>query len=150
MICFFLILISIAALDMVTKYFAVICLKQGEIEIIKNILYFNYVENKGAAFGILANQRWLFIAVTIAVVVAIIAYILIKKPESRLLTISLAMISGGGIGNLIDRISLSYVVDFIDFRIIKFPVFNVADIFVTVGAALLFIYIIFFEGKHND
>ena len=150
MICFFLVVISIVALDIVTKYLAVICLKSGEIELIKNILYFHYTENRGAAFGMLANHRWLFITVTIAVIVAIVVYILRKKPESNLLKISLAMISGGGIGNLIDRISLSYVVDFIDFRIIRFPVFNVADIFVTTGAALLFIYIMFFEGKHND
>ena len=72
-----------------------------------------------------------------------------KKPKSRILGISLAMIAGGGIGNLIDRISLQYVVDFIDFRIINFPVFNVADIFVSIGAVLMVIYILFFEGKDN-
>ena len=78
-----------------------------------------------------------------------VLYVLIKKPKSRLLIVSLAMITGGGIGNLIDRISLSYVIDFIDFRIINFPVFNVADIFVSVGAALMCVYIVFFDGKNS-
>ncbi len=150
MICFFLIVILIVAADFATKYLAVSLFKTGEIELIKNILYLNYTENTGAAFGILKNQRWIFITITIIVIAVIIFYILIKKPESKMLIISLAMISGGGIGNLIDRISLSYVIDFIDFRIINFPVFNVADIFVTLGAALMFVYIIFFEGKHNE
>lgn len=150
MIYFFLIVILIAIADFATKYLAVSFLKAGEIELIKNVLYLNYTQNRGAAFGILQNQRWIFITITIIVIAAIIFYILIKKPESRMFLISLAMISGGGIGNLIDRISLSYVIDFIDFRIINFPVFNVADIFVTLGAALMFLYIIFFEGKHNE
>ncbi len=150
MIWFFLIVIFIAIADFITKYFAASVLMVGEIELIKNVLYLNYTENRGAAFGILQNQRWIFIAVTVIVIFVIIAYVLIKKPENRLLLLSLAMISGGGIGNLIDRISLSYVIDFIDFRIINFPVFNVADIFVTLGAALMFVYIIFFEGKHNE
>ena len=150
MIMYFLIAIGIVVSDIITKYFATTVIKLDEIALIKNVLYFHYTENRGAAFGILKNCRWLFITITIAVIIAVVIYIIIKKPKSRLLLVSLAMITGGGIGNLIDRISLSYVVDFIDFRIINFPVFNVADIFVSIGAALMFIYIIFFEEKHND
>lgn len=150
MVCFFLVVFGIILSDIITKHFASSVLMAGEIEIIKNVLYFNYTENRGAAFGILSDCRWLFITVTLIVVFAIIGYIIVKRPKNKLLILSLAMVTGGGIGNLIDRIALSYVVDFIDFRIINFPVFNVADIFVTVGAALMFVYIIFFEEKHND
>ena len=150
MICFFLIVIGIVAADFVTKYLACAFLKGGaDIALINKVLYLSYTENRGAAFGMLKNQRWLFISVTVICVLFIIFYIVVKKPKSRILGISLAMIAGGGVGNLIDRISLQYVVDFIDFRIINFPVFNVADIFVSVGAVLMVIYILFFEGKDN-
>lgn len=149
MICFFLVIAGIISADVLTKYLAASYLKAADIEIIKDVLYLSYTENRGAAFGILQNHRWLFISVTVIFVICMIGYILLKKPKSRLAVMSFAFICGGGIGNLIDRIFLSYVIDFIDFRIINFPVFNVADIFVSVGAALMFIYIIFFEGKKN-
>lgn len=150
MTVFFLIVIGIVALDVATKYLACLFLKNGaDITLINKVLYFSYTENRGAAFGMLKNQRWLFISITVICVLFIIFYMIAKKPKSRILGISLAMIAGGGIGNLIDRISLQYVVDFIDFRIINFPVFNVADIFVSVGAVLMVIYILFFEGKDN-
>ena len=140
---------AIIAADILTKYLATSYLMEKDITLIENILYFSYVENRGAAFGILQNARWLFIVISVAVIAAIIIYLAVKKPESKLFIMGLAAVSGGGIGNLIDRVSSGYVVDFIDFRIINFPVFNVADIFVCVEAALIFIYVLFIEGKEN-
>ena len=137
-------------LDMITKYIAINVFRLSELELIKNVLYFTYLENRGAAFGILQNQRWFFIVITIVVLLAVIIWIIVKKPKSRLLLLSLGMISGGGIGNFIDRIRFSYVVDFIDVRIINYPVFNVADCFVVIGAVLMIIYILFFEGKKSE
>ncbi len=133
--------------DIGTKQFAYHVLRLEEIPVIQNVLYLTYVENRGAAFGILQNQRWFFIVVTLAVIVAMLVYVIWKKTNHKMLLISFALIIGGGVGNLIDRLMLSYVIDFIDFRLIHFPVFNVADICVVCGSILLCIYVLFFDRK---
>ena len=145
----FLWLLPIAAvigLDQLTKYLAVLCLKPiKSFPIIENVLHLTYVENSGAAFGILKNHRWVFMVISTVAIIAVIAFMLAsykKKHYDPLLYIGLAIVSGGGIGNMIDRIMLGYVVDFVDFRLINFAVFNVADIFVCVGCALILFYII--------
>lgn len=132
----------ILGLDIFTKYLATVYFKVSEIEVIKDILYFTYVENRGAAFGIMQNKQWFFIAATVALIFAMTFYVIKRKPTNKLLNLSLSFIIGGGIGNLIDRIRLSYVVDFISVRIINYPVFNVADCFIVVGAVLLCIFIL--------
>ena len=149
MILFLCISVLVVVADYFTKLLAVNVFKANEITLIKDVLYFTYVENRGAAFGILQNHRWVFIAITIIVIALIIAYVFIKKPKKKIELVSLSLICGGGIGNMIDRISLSYVIDFIDFRIINFPVFNVADCAVVIGCGLLSLYLLFIEGKEN-
>ena len=149
MIIFLLFVISAISLDMLTKYIAITVFKVSEVAVIKDVLYFTYLENRGAAFGILQNQKIFFLIITVVIVGAMVFYIIYKKPKNKLLLISLGCICGGGIGNLIDRIRFSYVVDFIDLRIINYPVFNVADCFVVVGAILLGVYIIFFSDKEE-
>ena len=138
-------LISII-LDRITKYLAIIYLKdQKPLNIIPNILEFTYLENKGAAFGIFQEKQIFFYIITIIVLI-IIGLILVKMPSGNKylpLELSLSFISGGAIGNFIDRISSSYVVDFIYFKPIDFPVFNVADIFVTLATIWLVILLIF-------
>lgn len=130
--------------DQVTKYFTVSMLKPvGSVEIIKNILSFTYVENRGAAFGILQNARWVFIVLTIIAVAAIIIYLLKEKPKDKTLTCSLSLILAGAIGNMIDRILKGFVVDMIEVTFIDYPVFNFADCCVVIGAILLGIYILF-------
>ena len=125
---------AIVALDMLTKLWAVTSLKPiFEIQLWKNVFHLTYVENKGAAFGILQNSRIFFIVATV-LVLCVIFYIFRRfKNRSRLLNIGLTFVSAGAIGNLIDRIFRGFVVDFFDFCLISFPVFNVADIFVCVG-----------------
>ncbi|MBE7013609.1 MAG: signal peptidase II [Ruminococcaceae bacterium] len=144
---YFIIISLILVFDIFTKYLSSFYFKVSEIEVIKNILYFTYVENRGAAFGIMQNKQWFFILITLILIIAMILYILKVKPQDILLKLSLSFIIGGGIGNLIDRVFKGYVVDFIDLRIINYPVFNIADCFVVIGAVLLCVYILFSKEK---
>lgn len=135
--------ILLVVVDQLTKLYAINVVKpQGPITVIENFYYFTYVENRGAAFGMLQNQRFLFIAVTL-IIFAVFGYILIKyKIEGKLFFTAIVLIFGGGIGNLIDRIFRGYVVDFLQFSFFP-PVCNVADYFITVGAVLLMISVLF-------
>ncbi|MBE7020624.1 MAG: signal peptidase II [Ruminococcaceae bacterium] len=137
MLIYILISLGILALDIYTKYLAKTVFILKDTELIPDVLYFTYVENRGAAFGIMQNRQWFFIAVTLLIILAMLFYIIKYKPQNKLIKLSLFFIMSGGIGNLIDRIRLGYVVDFIDVRIINYPVFNVADCFVVIGAILL-------------
>ena len=101
-----------------------------------------YVKNTGAAFGMLQDHRWVFLVFSVVAIAAILLYLWKTKPRSLLTRLALGMILGGGVGNMIDRIRLGYVVDFIDLSFMKFAIFNVADSFVTVGCVLLFLYLI--------
>ncbi len=130
-------------LDQLTKYLTVLCLKPiPTFPIIEDVLHLTYVENPGAAFGMMKDQRWLFMVVSCVAIVALLIYLFKKKSQYWLENLAIAFIVGGGIGNMIDRVVLGYVVDMIDFRLIDFAVFNVADSFVCVGAGLLMLYII--------
>lgn len=125
-------------LDQITKILAEVFLKSnGTFPIIKNALHLTYVENRGAAFGMLADSRWLFMVVSVAAILVFGAYLYLGHAESTLSAVALAMMTSGGIGNMIDRIFRGYVIDFIDFRLINFAVFNGADSLVCVGAGLL-------------
>ncbi len=117
------------------------------------ILNFTYLENRGAAFGILQDNRAFFIILTI-VIIGYLIYYFIKhyKTNTTLLNIAITFIITGALGNFYDRLVKTYVVDFIEFAFVDFPVFNVADIFVTVGSILIIIYLLFFEEgeKKNE
>ena len=117
-----------------------------------SILNFTYLENRGAAFGILQNNRLFFIMLTMAVVGYLIYYFIKHyKTNTSLLNIAITFIITGAVGNFYDRLIKTYVVDFIEFSFINVPVFNVADIFVTVGSILIIIYLLFFEeGEKNE
>lgn len=139
--------IVLAALDQVTKFFAVKHLKdQPAIELIPGVFKLQYLENRGAAFGMLQNGKVFFVFAAVVMLTAIV-FVLMKAPVSRKYRpwhVFLVMIGAGGIGNMIDRLRLDYVVDFFYFSLIDFPIFNVADIFVSVGTALFIIFILFF------
>ena len=143
---------ALVVLDQYTKYLAVIHLKDKPAYIIFNgVLELNYLENKGAAFGMLQNQKAFFIFVAV-VTLGVIGYVLIKTPDHkkyRIMHVLLSLIAAGAIGNIIDRIRLNYVVDFIYFVLINFPIFNVADMYVTVSTVLLVILLLFVY-KEND
>ncbi|MBQ8946906.1 MAG: signal peptidase II [Lachnospiraceae bacterium] len=145
-------LIALVVLDQFSKAWAVASLKdKPAIPIINGVLELNYLENKGAAFGMLQNQRIFFILVAIVILTCIV-YILVKAPCTKryfILHVLLSLIAAGAIGNMIDRVSLNYVVDFIYFKLIDFPVFNCADIYVTVSTFVLII-VLLFVYKDND
>lgn len=129
-------------LDQLTKYLAVVFL-QGEpsFPIIEDVIHFTFVKNPGAAFGMLKDHRWVFMVVSTLAIAALIFYLVAFHQDSKWMQVSLAMIIGGGIGNMIDRVLLGFVIDFIDFTLIDFAVFNVADSFVTVGAGIMFVFL---------
>ena len=132
----FFISVTILILDRITKVLFYNMLRQGQsIVIIPNIFHLTLVLNKGAAFGLFSGQRILFISLSAVIVSLGIAYILRKGWKDRVLSIALGLILAGAVGNMADRIIFGYVIDFLDFRI--WPVFNIADSAVTVGAFML-------------
>ena len=137
------VMVLVVFLDQLTKYLTVLFLKPIDtFPIIDDVIHLTYVENPGAAFGMMKDQRWLFMVVSSVAIVALLIYLFKKKTQHWMENLAIAFIVGGGVGNMIDRVILGYVVDMIDFRLINFAVFNVADSFVCVGAGLLMLYII--------
>ena len=143
---------ALLAIDLITKSAAVSALKgQAPIPIIDGVLELRYVQNTGAAFSLLENAQWLFVAVASIVLVCIVI-LMLRIPQTRHylpLHVLLTLISAGAAGNLVDRITLNYVRDFIYIVLIDFPIFNVADMYVTVSTVLLMIYILFYYGDDD-
>ena len=132
--------------DQVTKFLAVRHLYGNEpVDVIDGVFRFSYVENRGAAFGMLGEHRWVFMVISTVAIVGLLVYLFKFAPKNRLLSIGLSLVVGGGIGNMIDRIRLGYVVDFLTTEFMDFPIFNVADIFVTLGCICLAVYMIFID-----
>ena len=142
---FSLIIILIIA-DQLTKLWALADLRGSEgIPVISGVFELQYLENRGAAFGILQDKQILFLLITVAVAV-LLTYISIRIPEERKYTplrICYVLLMAGAFGNLIDRVARGYVVDFFYFKVINFPIFNVADIYVTCSAIFLAVLLIF-------
>ncbi len=123
-------------LDRLTKLLALKYMVRGqEVKIIPGVLHLTLVVNKGAAFGLLGRMTPLVIFFSVAAIICIVIYLSRNKTPERVMSVALAAILGGALGNLTDRILYGHVIDFIDFRV--WPVFNVADSFITVGAAIL-------------
>ena len=133
--------------DQWSKVWASAALSQ-QIQVIPGLFYFTYLENTGAAFGIFRGHAFTLGLISIVILAAITVLMLSKKVSGRLQIYSLALILAGGVGNVIDRLRLGFVIDFLDFSAIGgFPIFNVADIFVVVGTGMLMVHILFFDGK---
>ena len=148
----FIIIIVGLVLDRITKIWAGgFLMKVQEIVIIKDIFSFSYLENRGAAFGIFQNKVMILSFITILVILGMIFYLVKYRPASKLLKTSIALIISGALGNLFDRLYYKYVVDFIMFHYkdaYYFPTFNVADMMVVIGTALLVLYLLK-EDKNN-
>ena len=139
----FVLMAGSVVLDQVTKWLAVrYLMPMDTLPLWEDVLHLTYYENPGAAFGILTKSRWVFMVISTVAILAISYFLIRHRPENLWVRLSLGMIVGGGIGNMIDRVWLGYVVDFIDFRLINFAIFNVADSFVTVGAGIMMVYLI--------
>ncbi|MFA5527867.1 MAG: signal peptidase II [Peptostreptococcales bacterium] len=143
----YLLVLVLISIDQVSKYIITTNLMvYDSIPLIQNFFHITYVKNYGAAFSILQNKRIFFVSITIAVSIGIILFMVRYSHDMSIaLKVSLGLILAGAIGNLIDRIRLGYVVDFLDFRV--FPIFNVADICVVCGSILLIFYMFFIEPK---
>jgi lipoprotein signal peptidase len=140
---FFILLFGVLIIDQITKYIVYLFLQpQGVIPVINKVFYLSYLENRGAALGILQNTVGLLIGLTLVIILCG-SYYIYKNPKMNNVTkYSIAMIIGGAAGNLIDRIRLGYVIEFFDFFI--WPVFNVADMSVVAGSIVL-VYIMLFD-----
>ena len=143
MLIWFICVIALVFLDQLSKWLAVIYLEgNAPFYFIPGFLRFSYVENRGAAFGMLADNRWVFLILSSLTIICLIVFMFVSKPKCRLERVGLALILAGGIGNMIDRVFLGYVIDFIDFYSIWNYVFNIADSCVCIGVALLILYVI--------
>ena len=142
------IIVASVVIDQATKLLMVHLIGPGaassQITVIEDVFCFTYVENPGMAFGTGANIRWLFMTVSTVAILALAVYLYRWKPKSKWCCTAIALIIGGGIGNMIDRVRLGYVVDFLDFCAFDFWVwiFNVADACVCVGGGMLFVWCI--------
>lgn len=139
--------LAVVIIDQAIKLSVIKLLKPvSSFTVIPGLFKLTYVENKGAAFGMLSNARWVFILFTIAVIIVLIYVLFKKRIKSKLFNTSLILIVGGGIGNLIDRIFYGYVIDYLSVSFFP-PVCNFADYCITAGAVLLVIYLLFFSDS---
>lgn len=150
MLVFILICIAAVALDLLTKHLAVLFIKPlGKIVLIDGVFNLTYVENRGAAFGILSEHRWVFMALSVVAIAVIFIFMYLTRSRSTVLSLSLSLIAAGGIGNMIDRVRFGYVVDFIDVELVWSYVFNIADCAVCVGCGLLIVWLIVSEIRDS-
>lgn len=147
-----LICVLLVVADLITKHAAEAALSDGPIVLIRGVLELRYTRNTGAAFGMLKGARILFSLIA-AAAIAVIFVILSRTPDDRRMRpfrILLVLIAAGAAGNLIDRLLLGYVRDFIYFSLINFPIFNVADIYVTCATFLMVVAVLFYYRDEHD
>lgn len=140
MIIIIIISIILLCIDQISKLLVVNLLtKTNSITIIKNFFYLTYINNDGAAFSILVGKRIFLILIAVLVIVMLIRYIKKNNIQNKLELVSISLIIGGSLGNLMDRLVRGYVIDFLDFKLFNynFPIFNLADTFIVIGVFLL-------------
>ena len=142
-----LFVIGIVAADQVTKLLVLEHIPlYSEVEAIPGLFHLTYVQNTGAAFSSFEGMRWLFVALfAVMTVLVLLEYFKKRMPFSTFDRWCIAAVYGGGLGNIIDRVRLGYVVDMIEVDFMNFPVFNIADCFITCGCILLIIHLAFFN-----
>lgn len=140
MVTTIIISIILLCIDQISKLLVVNLLtKTNSITIIKNFFYLTYINNDGAAFSILVGKRIFLILIAVLVIVMLIRYIKKNNIQNKLELVSISLIIGGSLGNLMDRLVRGYVIDFLDFKLFNynFPIFNLADTFIVIGVFLL-------------
>lgn len=148
-----LVVALLVGLDQLTKYLVLINVKPVDaVPVIDKVIQFRYTENTGAAFSIFSEKTWLLTIFTGVMIIAGLLYLFLGKADNKLQFASLVLIISGGLGNLIDRLFRGFVVDFIEYLFMEYAVFNLADIFVTIGAVLLVISVLFIKngGEEKD
>lgn len=151
-ICGIMVMVLLIGLDRLTKMLAVKYLKdQAAVVVIPGVFQLQYLENTGAAFGVLQGKMWLFYLLTV-MICAVCLFFYFRVPQGIHfipMQLTLILLVSGAVGNFIDRISVQYVVDFLYFCLIDFPIFNVADIYVTAAACMLIVFILFFYSEED-
>ena len=138
---------ALAALDQFFKYLVVNNLQpDGSVNVIGDFFKLTYVENKGVAFGMFEGLQWPIIVLTVILLAVIVIYMFRNKPEGKFFYITAALIIGGGVGNLIDRIVYRFVIDYLSFSIFP-PVCNFADYCIVIGVIMLAVYLLFMTDK---
>ncbi|MCR5202383.1 MAG: signal peptidase II [Lachnospiraceae bacterium] len=148
----FILLCLLTVSDQLSKFFIINEFSDGrEVKLLSDIFVIKVVYNYGAAFGMLTNKRWFFIIIAVIVLIGFffIFFAIPKEKKYLLLKIAIVMLGAGALGNMIDRIYLGYVRDFLYFKLINFPIFNFADILIVV-ASFLFIFLVCFYYKDSD
>lgn len=142
--------VAVIIIDQITKVIVRNGLAIGDtVKFIPWFIEFTHIENEGAAWGMFSEHRWVFMILSSVAIIGMTVFLCKYYKRSRLLNIGIAMVLGGGIGNMIDRIAFGKVTDFLHFTFVDFPVFNAADSFVCIGAAVIAVYVIFFELKND-
>ncbi len=145
--------IVILLFDQLTKTYILKNISVGEVfGELPYVADYIFVKNTGAAFSILSDNTWLLSAISVIFVIAVLIYRIVAKPKGLLLNIALVLFFAGALGNAIDRVAYGYVVDFISIKWFDFPVFNIADMAIVMGAVTAVIYVMFFDKdgeKHN-
>ncbi|WP_407371409.1 signal peptidase II [Carnobacterium sp.] len=149
MFIYYILAAIIVAVDQFTKFLTVQHIDLYEIvEVIPNVLSWMYIQNDGAAWSILEGQMWFFYIITVIVIGVVIYYLQKYGENSRLFSVALALILAGSIGNFIDRIRFEYVIDMVRLEVINFPIFNVADMSLSIGVFLMIIFV--FIDERNE
>ena len=144
---YFLVAATAAALDQIAKYYTVAGIPlYTHVEVLPGVVGLTYVRNTGAAFSSFEGMRWLFVLIFVIFTAALLwEYFKKPLPFTRFERFCIAAIYGGGLGNMIDRVRLGYVVDMLETEFMEFPVFNVADCFITCGCVVLMVHLAFFN-----
>ncbi len=148
MILSFLLAFILVASDFVLKFLVSTNMRLGEsFELIPGVLRLTYIHNTGAAFGSFSDSRWVFMILSTAMIVLLIWFLGFKKGYAGMVYAAFALMLGGGVGNMIDRLALGYVIDYVDFYLFPFWkwIFNAADAYICIGVALLCVYLLFLD-----
>ena len=144
---------ALLVIDQLTKWLAVVHLKdKAPFILIDGVFQFRYLENRGAAFGMMQDRQYIFVAGAV-VICLIIAFLYVRIPhEKKYLPLKICgvLLCAGAIGNMIDRIRLNYVIDFLYFNLIDFPIFNVADCYVVISCIVFVVLVLFYYKDEND
>lgn len=143
---------ALIAIDFALKKWAAAYLYgKGTITLINGLLALTYVENRGAAFGMFSGKQLFLIIVSVGIIVLLEYYLIKTRPQSKLMQLTIVLVVSGGIGNLVDRVFQGFVIDYIDInQLFSFPVFNFADICVTIGEFLLIFLMFYGERKEAE
>ena len=146
-----LVVALLVGFDQLTKYLVLLYVKPVDaVPVLEKIIQFRYTENTGAAFSIFSDRTWLLSIFTGVMIVAGLLYLFLGKADNKLQYAAIILVISGGIGNLIDRLARGFVIDFIEYLFMEYAIFNVADIFVTIGAVLLVFSVLIPKGEKNE